>query len=354
MWESSRVQFSIIGKFRNGRLIYRVPPRTPAYGYIAFGVIDRGTNVLQVRPTTICPQNCIFCSVDAGLSSRNRWAEFIADLEPIVRGVKEAVSIKGCYVEALIDTIGDVLTYPYLVELVKSLKGISGVKSVALETHGLLLSKRLVDRLHEAGLDRVNLSLETLNSNKAKLLYGTPAYSVEKVIEVCEYLVRETSIDLHVTPLWLPGINDEDVEQVLEWALRIGAGKKWPPVTVQKFIKHKYGRGRGLREVSWSDFWRFIEFLERKLGVRLKWSMEEWGMTYTRRVEGPIKLGDVVEIVVTSRGWLRGEYLGVCRDKCLVAISPGKLKVKIGGSYLARVKSVKDTLYIVELLREVK
>jgi len=354
VWESSGVQFSIIGKFRDGRLIYRVPPRTPAYGYIAIGVIDRGTSVLQVRPTTICPQNCIFCSVDAGFYSRNRWAEFIADPELVVRGVKEAISVKGCYVEALIDTIGDALTYPHLVELVKKLKSISGVKSVALETHGLLLSKRLVDRLHEAGLDRVNLSLETLNSEKARILYGTPAYSVERVIEVCEYLVRETSVDLHVTPLWLPGINDEDVEQVLKWALGVGAGKKWPPVTVQKFIKHKYGRGHGLREVSWSDFWRFIEHLERKLGVQLKWSMKEWGMSYTRRIENPIKVGDIVEVVVVSRGWLKGEYLGVYRDNCLVAVSPGKLKVKIGETYLARVKSIKDTLYIVELLGEAK
>ncbi|MCC6052882.1 MAG: hypothetical protein LM569_01615, partial [Desulfurococcaceae archaeon] len=85
----------------------------PAYGYIAIGVVDRGTNVLQVRPTTICPQNCIFCSVDAGLYSRNRWAEFIVDPEVIVRGVEEAISVKGCCAEALIDIIGDPLTYRF-------------------------------------------------------------------------------------------------------------------------------------------------------------------------------------------------------------------------------------------------
>lgn len=344
---TSRVQLSVIGRFRDGRLIYRVPRDLPAYGYIALGVIDRGTNVLQVRPTTICPQSCIFCSVDAGPNSRRRWAEFIVEPELIVRGVEEAVAVKGCCVEALVDTIGDPLTYPYIVELVEMLKRTSGVKSVALETHGMLLSERLVNRLHEAGLDRVNLSLETLNPEKARFLYGTRAYSVERVVSVSEYLVRETSIDLHVTPLWLPGVNDEDIERVIEWAVKIGAGKKWPPVTVQKFIKHKYGRGRELREVSWSEFWGFVDRLEKKLGVRLRWSMEEWGMYYTCRVRTLISKGDLVEVDVVSRGWLRGEYLGVYNNEYLLGVFPGRRFGTITGKRcLVRVVEDRDGLLL--------
>jgi len=38
----------------------------PLFGCIAFGIIDRGTNVLQVRPISECPLACIFCSTDAG------------------------------------------------------------------------------------------------------------------------------------------------------------------------------------------------------------------------------------------------------------------------------------------------
>ena len=352
MWESSVVEFSVIGKYRDGRFIYRVPSSMPAYGYIALGVIDRGTNVLQVRPTTICPQNCVFCSVDAGLSSSSRWAEFIVDPGVIVRGVEEAVSVKGCCIEALIDTIGDALTYPYLVELVKMLKNTSGVRSVALETHGMLLSKRLVDRLNEAGLDRVNLSIETLNPEKARFLYGTGAYNLVNVLRVAEYLVRETSIDLHVTPLWLPGVNDEDVERVLEWALKIGAGKKWPPVTVQKFIKHKYGRGRDLRGVSWPEFWRFIERLEKKIGVRLKWDMRDWGMFYTSSLKSVLRSGDVVRVTILSRGWLKGEYLGVYRDLRLVAVRTSGVRIRIGEEYLVRVISARNNLYITSVLEK--
>jgi uncharacterized Fe-S cluster-containing radical SAM superfamily enzyme len=47
----------VIGASRNRLYIY--VHNMPLAGHIAFGVIDRGTNILQVRPTTICPYNCI-------------------------------------------------------------------------------------------------------------------------------------------------------------------------------------------------------------------------------------------------------------------------------------------------------
>lgn len=339
-----------IGKFRDGRVVYRVPGKLPGVGYIAFGVLDRGTNVLQVRPTTICPQNCLFCSVDAGLKSSYRWAEYIVEPELITRTISMITADKGCSVEALLDSMGDVLTYPYLVELVRALKTLPGVKTVALETHGMLLSKNLVNKLANAGLDRVNLSIETLNPEKARYLYGTQAYDVKKVIEVAEYLVRETPIDLHVTPLLLPGINDEDVVEVIDWALKVGAGKRWPPVTVQKFVKHKYGRGKGIREMTWSEFWRYIEDLEKKLGVRLRWVMSEWGMHYAKKAFSPLRKGNVIEVTIVSRGWLRGEFLGVYDDKALVAVNPGRYRVRVGDSYTVRVVDDKDGLYITEIV----
>lgn len=343
-------RLNVIGKFRDGRVIYWVPRDLPGFGYIAFGVIDRGTNVLQVRPTTICPQSCLFCSVDAGLKSKHRWAEYIVEPGLITRTVSMVVADKGCSVEALLDTVGDVLTYPYLVDLVKELKNLPGVKTVALETHGMLLSKELVDRLAEAGLDRVNLSIETLNPEKARYLYGTPAYDVRRVMEVSEYIVRETTIDLHVTPLLLPGINEEDVVEVINWALRIGAGKRWPPVTVQKFIKHKYGRGKGIREMTWDEFWKYVETLEEKLGVRLRWTMDEWGMHYAKRATSVLGKGDVVEVVVISRGWIRGEFLGLYNDKALVAVNPGRYRVRIGDSYTVRIVEDKDGLYLADIV----
>jgi uncharacterized Fe-S cluster-containing radical SAM superfamily enzyme len=50
----------------NEKIVFKIRRPIPLVGHIAFGVIDRGTNIIQVRPTSLCNLNCIFCSVDAG------------------------------------------------------------------------------------------------------------------------------------------------------------------------------------------------------------------------------------------------------------------------------------------------
>ncbi len=338
----------------NGRVVYLIEDNMPMLGYIAFGIIDRGTNVLQVRPTTICPLNCIFCSVDSGPYSRHRWAEYIVKPKPLIDTMDYIASIKGYGLEALIDTIGDPLTYPWLETLVKNLKKIPEVSYVALETHGALLTIELVERLEKAGLDRINLSIDTLDKEKAKYLLGSPWFNIERVVKVAEYIVKNTSIDLHVTPLWIPGINDKDVIEVVEWAVSIGAGKKWPPVTIQKYNIHKYGRKvPGIKPMSWNTFWNKIAELEEKLGIKLRWSMDEWGMNYRKRVPNPVKKGDVVEVVVVARGWLKGEYLGVFKkneEERLTAIVG--YRGKIGGRILGKIIDDKDGLFITRFLEK--
>jgi len=332
-----------------GRGVYLLGEPLPLMGHIAFGVIDRGTNVLQVRPTTLCPLSCVFCSVDAGPRSRWRRSEYLVEPGWLASWVEAAAREKGVAVEALIDGVGDPFTYPWLPRLVRLLKETGVVSSVAAETHGETLTVELVRRLEEAGLDRVNLSIETLDPEKARRLAATPWYDVERVRRVAEFIARETSIDLHVTPVWLPGVNDEDVVEIVEWAYRIGAGKRWPPVTVQKYIAHRRGRRPpGVREPGWDEFWRWLRELERRTGRRLTWSMEEWGMRRAPRVRQRLRRGERVKVQVVAPGWLRGEWLvrvlGVDRVATLVSAPwarPGMLVP-------ARVTGDKDEIYIVK------
>ncbi len=335
-----------------GRRLYYVRPPVPLLGSIAFGVIDRGTNVLQVRPTTLCPLNCIFCSVDAGPRSRLRQAEYIVDPHWLVEWVKVIAAYKQVHVEALIDGVGEPLTYPYIVELVAMLKRTPGVKTVAIETHGATLNYKLILKLNDAGLDRINLSIDTLNTEKAKMLTGVEWYDVNRVMRLAEFIAKETDIDLHVTPVWLPGVNDKDVVDVVKWAIRIGAGKKWPPVTIQKYIAHKYGRKpKGVREVSWHHFWRWLSDLEKRIGVKLHYSMDEWGMMYAKKVPEPYKRGEIIEATIISLGWLKNELLAVDNEcKRIITIILRDNELKIGETVRARIIRSRDNIYIAELV----
>jgi uncharacterized Fe-S cluster-containing radical SAM superfamily enzyme len=299
----------VIGGSR-GRLYIYVND-VPLVGHIAFGVVDRGTNILQVRPTTICPYNCIFCSVDAGPRSRYRQAEFIVDWKHLVKWVKHVVEAKGDDVlEVLIDGVGEPPTHPNIINIVAELKKL--VPRVAMESRGMTLTKSLINALDKAGLDRLNISIDTLNTEKGIFLQGVPWYRVDVVKEIVEHIVKETNIDVHLTPVWIPGINDKDIEEIIEWGLKIGVGKRFPPFGIQKYEVHKYGRRvPGVKEPTWREFKEFLEKLEKKFGIPLYYKKLDFGFKYTKRYPIKYSRGEHLYVTIAMPGWLRNEVIAV-------------------------------------------
>lgn len=328
------------------RLLVGLDKPIPLVGTVFIGVIDRGSNVLQVRPTTLCPLSCIFCSVDAGPNSRWRATEFYVESpEWLVHWTVRIAMVKNTGVEALIDGVGDPFAYGRLVELVRGLKEQRPlIASVAVETHGWSLSQSVINDLEEAGLDRINLSIDTLDPGRARLLAGTPWYDVGRVKRMAEYIAKETNIDLHVTPVWVPGLNDEDVVNVVKWAYMIGAGKKWPPATIQKYNVHRYGRSvRRVTPLTWGEFWRRLEELEKETGLRVRWSMEEWGIRRAPRYEVPYKESSKLRVKVFSPGWIKGTYLGTTLDYNWLVTVKSRVPL-LGKTVNVTIDSVKDTI----------
>jgi len=303
----------IIGFSRNRYYIYI--DDLPLLGHIAFGVVDRGTNVIQIRPTTVCPYNCIFCSVDAGPFSRNRQSEFIIDGKLLVRWVRQVYDAKGGEVlEGLIDGVGEPPTHPQIVDIVRELK--SFLPRVAMETRIGTLTKELIDRLEEAGLDRLNVSIDTLDEGKGRYLQGVEWYSVRRAMKLIEYTVKETSIDVHLTPVWIPRVNDVDIENIIAWGIEIGVGKRFPPFGIQKYEVHKYGRKvEGVERVGWRRFREFLERLEEKYGVPLYYRRIDFGMKRARRLPLKYSKREVIQAIIISPGWLKHEVIAVDRER---------------------------------------
>lgn len=291
---------------------YKVPQDVPLIGAISFGLIDRGTNVIQVRPSTACPLNCIFCSTDAGPKSTMRNAEYIVDLDHLMEWFRPVASMKGKGVEAHIDTVGDPLTYPRISDLVHELSSTRGVEVVSMQTHGYLLSERILDDLGAAGLSRINLSLDALDPALAKDLSGTGSYSPARIMEMAEYAVRNAGIDMLIAPVWVNPINTCELDGLIDWAKSLGAGKRWPPLGIQKCERHRFGRkDRRIRYISWYDFYERLRWLEGKHGVKLVLKPSDFGMRKERAIRNPYRRGERVRARIVGPGWLKGEMLAV-------------------------------------------
>jgi len=321
----------------------------PLVGAIAFGIIDRGTNVLQIRPTSLCPLSCPFCSTDAGPSSRHRAAEYLVDLDVMLDWVARLVRFKGSKnVEAHIDTVGEPATYPDLVELVQGLADIPGVEVISMQTNGVLLDEQMVGELEAAGLSRINLSIHALDPGLARRLAGTDSYDVEAILSLAE-AIAASKIDLLIAPVWVPGLNDDEIPRIIEFAKSVGAGKKWPPLGIQKYLAHKRGRKpRGVRPMSWRAFYRALRALEEEHGVKLILKPEDFGTFKAPLLPPPFSLGEVVKVRIAAPGWLRGEVTGVARGRAITLVRAHGLEP--GMTVLARVIRIKHTIYLAEPL----
>ena len=334
-------------------------PEIPMIGVRAFGIIDMGTNIIEVRPTSICPLSCIFCSVNAGPKSKIRWCEYIVKPDLLIESVKEIVKYKNVDgIEIHIDGMGEPGTYPYLVDLIQEIKSIKNVRIVSMQTRLITFNERKILELNEAGLDRINLSIDALNPELAKKLTDTPWYDVNKVLNLVKFTIENTDIDVVLSPVWLPGINDNEIIKIIKWAIENKCGKHWPPVLIQKYISHKRGRKLNIKSMSWSQFYRELKKIEKMFGIKLIPSNEDFGIFRTIKLPIVYKVGEVIKVKIIERGIFRNEYLAIpinlkgdiIYDRVLTVIAPSSLEEKLIDSKVkVRVIENKHNIYIAEL-----
>ena len=299
----------------------------PLIGCNEFGLIDRGTNVLEVKPVTGCNLGCIFCSISEGPNNKR---DLLVELDYLLREFSALASIKKLPVEANIGPQGEPLLYPKIVELVRGLKSVENVEVVSINTNGLLLSESLIDSLHEAGLSRINLSLHSLDEEKASRLSGS-SYDVPRIKKLVKYC--EGKIDVMLTPLFIPSIN-EDLDDLFLFAKTIN-NKVFPVLGVQNFLNYKQGRNV-VEQASWDSFYDFLKRKEKEIGVPLMLSTSSFKIDYDSTLEKPFRKGQVVKAEIVCPARNKNEAYAVSSGRTITVTGlnlsssfKGSCKVKI-------------------------
>lgn len=115
----------------------------------------REINYLRIAVTDRCNLRCVYCMPKPGLKLRPR-AEILSFEEIIL--ISKCASKMG--INKIRLTGGEPLLRRNIVELVKMLDQLEGIKDLALTTNGILLVN-YAQALKAAGLRRVNVSLDT-------------------------------------------------------------------------------------------------------------------------------------------------------------------------------------------------
>ena len=169
---------------------------------------------LRVSLTDRCNLRCTYCMPAEGLD----WtpSEQVLSAAEIVRVIGLAV---GEGVTEVRFTGGEPLLRVDLEEIIAAVASLPSAPSMSLTTNGIGLDKRAV-RLRDAGLRRINVSLDTLDRERFATL--TRRDRIERVFAGVDAAVEAGLTPVKINTVLMRGVNDDEALSLVRWALGRG------------------------------------------------------------------------------------------------------------------------------------
>lgn len=179
------------------------------------GLIDRfgrSATDLRISLTDFCNLRCTYCMPESGLTFLRR--DQLLSVEEIVRLVRIGTERLG--ITQVRFTGGEPLTRPDLPEIIAGVAALERRPDIALTTNAIGLDARAAS-LREAGLDRINVSLDTVVSETFEAMSRRPL--LHRVLAGIEG-ARAAGLDpIKINAVLLPGVNDHELPDLLAWCL---------------------------------------------------------------------------------------------------------------------------------------
>ncbi len=172
---------------------------------------QRDIRYLRISVTDRCNLRCRYCAPAAPERIDRRQ---LLTLEEIHRLVKVATSLGIRKVRL---TGGEPLVRNGIIDLIGCLSGLKDLRDIALTTNGTLL-KRFGRPLKETGLRRLNISLDTLDREKFRVLTGVDLFDT-----VWEGIMLAADLGfapIKINTVVMKGYNDDEIESLAQLSRR--------------------------------------------------------------------------------------------------------------------------------------
>lgn len=166
-------------------------------------LFGRKIEYLRLSVTDLCNLRCQYCMGPEGVEKRDH--SDILSHEEIEEIVRAAVS---CGVRKVRVTGGEPLVRPGIVDICRRIGAIPGVEELCLTTNGTLLP-RLAEPLRQAGVQRLNISLDTLRPERYYTI--TRRGQLSDAMEGLEAARRAGFPPPKINCVLMGGINDDEI-----------------------------------------------------------------------------------------------------------------------------------------------
>lgn len=176
-----------------------------------FGRVHRD---IRVSLTDRCNLRCTYCMPHDFAA----WmpSEELLTTEELMKVLEIGVSLG---IEEVRLTGGEPLLRPDIVDIVARINSLPNPPKLSLTTNGIRLAE-LAQPLKDAGLERVNVSLDTLDAERfKKMTYRDRFDDVMKGLKAA----RDAELaPVKINTVLMPGVNDDEAVALVKWALEEG------------------------------------------------------------------------------------------------------------------------------------
>lgn len=172
----------------------------------------REITYLRLSVTERCNLRCRYCMPEEGVCKK-RHEEMLTEDE-MIQAVEAAAAL-GMW--KLRVTGGEPLVKKNILSICRRASAVEGIKEVCLTTNGTLLP-RLAKPLREAGVDRLNISLDTLNAEK--YAYITRQGSLEDALRGIEAGFDAGFDKIKINAVLIGGFNDDEITDLAALTMR--------------------------------------------------------------------------------------------------------------------------------------
>lgn len=165
---------------------------------------NRQINYLRVSVTDKCNLRCRYCMPEEGVPHREH--KDMMTVEEMLMAINAAAELG---INKIRITGGEPLVKRGIVNLCREVAEIQGINEVCITTNGILLPQMAED-LKAAGVDRLNISLDTLDPEKFH--YITRVGQLQDVLDGMEAAEKAGFENTKINCVLMGGFNDDEIE----------------------------------------------------------------------------------------------------------------------------------------------
>lgn len=169
---------------------------------------QRQFHYLRLSITDVCNFKCDYCLPDGYECSSPR--EFLT-LDEIRRLVTAFAQLGVSKVRI---TGGEPGLRKDLTEIIQTVKSIEGIQTVALTTNGYNLESK-IEQWHDAGLDALNVSIDSLKADTFRLITGSNKH--QSILDGIDKAIKLGVNNIKVNAVLLKQFNETELGDFLNW-----------------------------------------------------------------------------------------------------------------------------------------